>query len=316
MHSDPSQTAPTAHSGSESFCFSDEVIEADRSACATWPSPNLPTRLENIAFAIAILRSKLDRVISCPSKPQLIREILEQSRNLDQELMGWRISVPREWETFSSDNSDQGKIQLDEAGSAHAKAWHGYTASYPDLVSAKSLNYFRMHSIAIQSIQIRCASWIVRHGSAERPTPEVQLREDVATAQYSSTLVKAQNAIRTLVDGICASVPFHLDKFAVKVGQNESIDRERSGKPFEQIERAGGIATAGTAPNQTASELTGSWGPAVAFMLLQPLVISFTAPGVPAGQKTWILDKLLVVARHIGMDEEMVVMRLNNLARG
>ena len=270
------------------FSFSDEVVEADRIACARCESPTLPTRLGDIAFAIFVLRSKIDKAGLDLSNPQPIRDIFRQSRILDQQMMAWRISVPREWETFSSVNSDERKQPSEDARSARAPTWLGYTASYPDLSIAKLMNQFRMHSLAVQSIHIRCANWIARYRSTEHTALEVSMTEDVATIKDSSTDLKAQNVVRTLVDGICASVPFYLDKLGLK-GQSESIGYNRS---------AGLL----------------SMPPLAGFVLLQSLVVAYTTPGIPADQRRWILGKGLEIARHTGMDEEMVEKTLDRLA--
>ena len=289
MQSNVSQTALPAWHKTGSLSFSDEVIEADRSAFARSESSTFSTRLENIAFAISVLRGKLDKACLVRSRPQPVRKIFQQGRILDQDLIAWRVSVPREWETFSVISSDEGIQPLEDA-----PTWTGYTASYPDPVIAKVMNHFRMHSIAIQTISMRCAKWIAQYGNAEHLAPEVPMPEDVIADDKSSTHLKAGNAIRTLVDGICASVPFHLGQLAWK-GQNESGD----------------IATA--ASSESPPVMRGPKRPAAGFMLLQPLVVAYSAPGVPADQRRWILRKTMELAKHIGMDEGMVGDVLNNL---
>lgn len=293
------------------FAFSDEIVEADKRACARCESPGLSTRLGNIAFAIAVLRGKLDRAALDHSKPQSVCEVFQQSRILNQELMAWRLSVPKEWEVFSFVSPDNQKQSLDSAELARAPTWRGYTASYPDSWIARLLNHFRMHSIAIQAIDIRCADWIARYCSAERPASEVPIPGDVATAHDSLTRLKAQKVIRTLVDGICASVPYHLDELVLKVRQDESVGRGRSRKSCQKF-RPG--ETGSAASNESQSRLRGPRGPGGSFVLLQPLVVAYAAPGIPADQKRWILGKALEIAKHIGMDEEMVEKMLNKLA--
>ena len=290
--------------------FSDEVIEADRSACARCESPTISTRLENVAFAVSVLRGKLDKACLDRSNPQSVRDVFQQSRVLDQELMAWRLSVPQEWEIFSVISPDERRQPLDDAGSVLAPTWLGYTASYPDPLIAKLMNLFRMHSIAIQSIGIRCADWIAQCRSTECPAPGLQTPKDVATDHDSSTHLKARKTIRTLVDGICASVPFHLDELALK-GQNEHVGRDKSHKPLTQ-NPLGEIAPA--ASSGTPSAMRGPRRSAGGFMLLQPLVVAYSAPGVPADQRSWIMGKTLQIAKHIGMDEEMVEKVLNKLA--
>lgn len=222
--------------------------------------------------------------------------------------MVWRNSVPTDWESFSVRPYDQEQSSEDSV-LASAPNWHGYTASYPDLHIAKLMNLFRMHGIAIQIIDIRCAKWTAQFQSAERPKSVLASKKKITTAHDSSNYLKAQNIIRTLVDGICASVPFHLDTLASK-GRDKSIDRERSGKPPNHT-RSGEtspLSSSGTPSSR------GPERPAGTFVLLQPLVVAYTAPGVPAEQKKWILGKSLEIARYIGMDEAMVEKVFNSLA--
>ena len=218
--------------------------------------------------------------------------------------MGWRLSVPQEWEMFSSVSPDESTEVLEDAGSPCTGTWLGHSASYPDLLTAKLFNSFRMHSIAVQSVEIRCANWIAQYRSSGRSTREVPISEDTATAQGSPTHSKAQDVIRTMVDGICASVPFHMDQWVME-RPHESNGNDRSRKPSPQI-HSGEIASAasGEVPRR----------PAGGFMLLGPLVVAYTAPGVPADQKRWIMDKALEVAKHIGIDEGMVEKFLKGLA--
>ncbi len=284
--------------------FSDEVIDADRSICARSESPTFPARLGNIAFAISVLRGKLNRASLGHSHPQPMLEILKKSSILDQELMTWRLSVPREWETFSVISPHERRQPLEDGGSALASTWLGYTASYPDPLIAKLMNQFRMHSISIQFVSIRCTSWIAEHRSAKHPAPDLPMPEDVVTDHDLSTL-KARNAIKTLVDGICATVPFHLGE----LGQNQSVGRDTSNKPLEQDS-----VGEKTRSDESSFLMRGPRPPAGGFMLLQPLVVAYSAPGVPADQRRWILGKTLEISKYIGMDEEMVKKVLKYLA--
>lgn len=279
--------------------------------CTLCESPNISTRLENIAFAISILRGKVNREGPDRSNIQSIGKILRESRFLDQELMAWRISVPREWETFSYSAPDEQNQPLEDARSAPARTWNGYSASYPDLAIAKLINQFRMHSIAIQCIDIRCWKMVAQFRLAERSIPELAEAEHVTVAHDSSTHLKAYSAIRTLVDGICASVPFHLDTLALK-GRKELLGRKKSGEPSKQ-----------SPPGEVAPEAPSSEGLSVSrrpkrqaggFMLLQPLVVAYSAPGIPTDQKRWILGKALEIAKRFGMDEGMIEKTLANLA--
>ena len=279
--------------------------------CTLSESPNISTRLENLAFAISVLRGKLNRDGPVRSKLQYIRKILQKSRILDQELMNWRISVPREWETFSYSAPDEQSQPLEDARSAPALTWNGYSASYLDLAIAKLINEFRMHSIAIQCIDIRCWKMVAQYRHAECSIPELAAAKDITVAHDSPTHLKAYSAIRTLVDGICGSVPFHLDTLALK-GRKDPFGRKKSGEPYKQIP-AGEVAPEASS-SESLSVPSGPKRPAGGFMLLQPLVIAYSAPGVPADQKRWILGKAVEIAKCFGMDEKMIEKSLANVA--
>ena len=97
-----------------------------------------------------------------------------------------------------------------------------------------------MHSIAIQSIDIRCSNWITRCRNAESSTLELSLPERLTVVHDSRIHLKAHSAIRTLVDGICASVPFRFETLALK-GRKELNGRKTSGKSIKQTS-AGEVA--------------------------------------------------------------------------
>lgn len=204
--------------------------------------------------------------------------------------MAWRLAVPREWEEFSFISSYASKQPLADARSVCAPTWHGSTALYPDLLTANLMNHFRMGSIAVQTVDLRCTSWIARYCSADRPTSEVPRTGDVAVTKAPSTSLTAQNVIRTLVDGICASVPFYLEKMASK-RVRKSTGRDRSGKPSKQT-----ISGEVVPPSISKGE----------YILLQPFVVAYSAPGVPVHQKQWIQGKIVELVKHVGMDEKMV----------
>lgn len=285
------------------------MIEADRKLCTLCEPSSISTRLENIAFAISVLRGKLNREDPDRSNAQSIDKILQESRALDQELMAWRIAVPREWETLSYSAPNDQNQPLEDARSAPASTWNGYSASYPDMAIAKLMNHFRMHSIAIQRIDIRCWRLVAQCRHAERSILELTAAEHVTVAHDSPTHLKAYSAIKTMVDGICASVPFHLETPALK-GRKEPGGRKKSSEPSKQLP-AGQVGA--EAPSSEGPVLRPPKRPAGGCML-QPLVVAYSAPGIPADQKIWILGKALEIGKRVGMDEEMIEKTFDSLA--
>ena len=288
--------------------FSEEIIEANRSYAFTCESPTLSTRLGNIALEISILRGKLHNTDPTHSKPEYLHNLIQQSRILDQYLMAWRNSVPQEWEMLSLIHPEEQNQPIKDAGSACAPYWLDYAASYPDPSKAKWLNHFRCQSIINQSIILHCANRIARYQPAERSALDKSTLEDFATAHNSSTTSKALDTIRTLVDGICASVPYHLDKSPLK-GHHGAINPVLSSDSFTPT-RPAGIAPG--IPSKSSTVAADLKPPAGAIALVHPLVVAYRAPGIPADQKAWILNRILVIFKHFGVDGSMVEKMLNS----
>lgn len=131
-----------------------------------------------------------------------LRDILQRCRSLDQELVLWRASIPREWEKVIY--LDHHESTQDHPGSACAYTWLGRSASYPNLPTARMLNEYRMHRIAVQSVIVRGAGRIFRYQT------EMGWSNDIAQAWS----LEARRIAECAVDEICASVPFHLEELA------------------------------------------------------------------------------------------------------
>ena len=302
-----SQTALPGWSKIKNLSFSDEVIEANRSYALLCESPTLSTRLGNIALEISILRGKLHNTDPTHSKPEYVYNLIQQSRILDQYLIAWRNSVPGEWEIFPLIGPKERNSPTTDAGAACAPYWLDYTASYPDLSKARSMNHFRCQSIINQSIILHCANRIAGYQSGERPALKDSTPENFATFHNSSTTMKALGTIKTLVDGICASVPYHLDKSPVK-GHRGAISPVLSGDSFTPTNPAN---TAPGVPSEIPTVAADLKPPAGAIALLHPLIVAHRAPGIPADQRRWILDRILTISDHFGVDGSMVEKKFN-----
>ena len=227
---------------------------------------------------------------------------------LDARLMDWRNSVPREWEIFSFIRPEERSQRSKAPRSACAPSWLDYASSYPDLSKARWMNHFRCQSIINQSITLHCAERIDRYHTTECSALEEPTREDFATAHNSSTTLKALNSIRTLVDGICASVPYHLDKSPLK-GHYSAIS------PVMSSERSTPTRPGDTAPAispETPIVAPDLKPPAGAIAIGHPLLVAYRAPGIPADQREWILNKMLTISKHFGVDGVMVEKKLKS----
>ena len=293
--------------------FNDEVIAADRSASEASEAPTAHGGLASTAFAISILREQINRMDTDLRDFQIVCELFRQSRDLDKKLVTWRsLMIPEEWEIFSLLGPDEQEELVEDAGTASARTWLGRTASYPDLLIARMLNDFRMHRIAVQGLILRCAAWIRRECNAEDQSPNFPMTEHIAAACNPSMRFEAQRIIKTSVDEICASVHFHLDNPATaseRAALSELITDNVSGKLLKKT-----FSSNAFLPEQlsTARVQTQPARKAGCFMILQPLVVAYSVPGISPIQREWMLGRALEIARGNGMDERMVEMRLNS----
>ena len=288
--------------------FSEEIIEANRSHASRCEFPTLSTRLGNIALEISILRGKLHNTDPMHSKAEYLYDLIQQCHILDQYLIAWRNSVPQDYETFSLIHPEERNQPITDVESACAPYWLDYAASYPELSKAKQLNHFRCQSIINQSIIIHCANRIARQQPVGRSALDKSLPEDLATADSSSVTLKALDTIKTLVDGICASVPYHLDKSPLK-GHHNAISPVLSNNSLMPTR------TADIAPRVPSEISTGPADlkpPARAIALLHSLIVARRAPGIPADRKEWILNTVLSISNYFGVDGCMVEKKLNS----
>ena len=259
--------------------FTKEVIEADRYSDKIHKNqPTHPSTLTGLAFSITILREKLDRE-AASRNIQTFQDILFESKRLDQEIKAWRASMPSDWETF----------EYPKDGSA----WLGRTASYPNLIISRKLNDYRMHRIAVQAITVRCVNLI----------NQISLN-----TQQQTSLIKlnAQTMIRTCVDEICSSVPYHTSPI---LDRPTPVACAQTRNPFNRA-KPSPCSAPHASPFWSQLQLGSNAGRA---LILQPLVVAYTVPGVSAVQKAWILGQAMTIARGMGMDEETVRIRLNSL---
>lgn len=293
--------------------FSDEVIDADRSANMEFPVKTPSARLARTAFAISLLRERLNKIEPSHPNPRIILGILQEAKELDLELIRWRDSIPKEWETRSSDlTPDQQKLPEVGIPPEEVLAWQGYATSFPDLATARKLNAFRMHRIAVQTLIACCADLL-----AGSQPPNYRVTENTINAQ--GLLSEARRAVRLSVDGICASVPYHLQSLAAADARNEPAATTIPDQPLQppSSPKAQILCRRPPLPNTFMNpglppsnllpprKLGG-------LMILQPLAFACAVSAVPAAQRRWMLDKALDIARCADMDERLLELRLGN----
>ncbi len=293
--------------------FSDEVIDADRSANMESPVKTPSAQLARTAFAISLLRERLHRVESSHPNPRIILGILQEAKELDLELITWRDSIPKDWETCSSDlTPDQQKLPEVGIPSEEASAWQGYITSFPDLATARKLNAFRMHRIAVQTLIACCANWLARN-----QPPNHNVAENTINAR--GLLNEARRAVRSSVDGICASVPYHLQCLAAADARNKPAATTIPDQPLQPpsptkaqiLCRRPPLPNTFMNPGLPPSNLLPP-RKLGGLMILQPLAFACAVSAVPAAQRRWMLDRALDIARCADMDERLLELRLGN----
>lgn len=167
-----------------------------------------------------------------------------------------------------------------------------------------------MHRIAVQTIVACCAAWFADHQSPDNP-----VAQDTATAQQLRS--EAQKTVRIMVDGICASVPTHLECLAAADARGAAIAENTLDRLLQQpssvepnvTQRRPVLPNTFMSPGLPPSNLLPP-RKVGGLMILQPLAFACAIPAVPAAQKRWMMNRALDIARCADMDERMLELRL------
>ena len=210
-------------------------------------------RLTFLTLNLPNLRAAALKIFSmpqCDEKTEKVLELMEDAKRLDKKLSAWSFEIPESWQYKTV-------AYVHEFGTIEtAEAYYGAIHKYSDLWVAFTFNKWRTCMIYTQAIILNCAEWL----SSSSHVTRIELSE-------------ARNALQTMVDEICASIPFHL---GVPSGDNDEgafID-----------------------PN-----ILGTFAPKLGgYYLLWPLFVAGSVSCIPKSQKLWLKHRLAYIGRRAG----------------
>jgi hypothetical protein len=117
-----------------------------------------------------------------------------------------------------------------------------------------------------------------------------------------SVALRARDTVKQIGDEICARVPFHMAHNAT-IGANYDLLRSQTPsidpwKPYDP-------AAFQVGEDMHATESIGG------YFLIWPLFVARSTPTTPEWQKHWIAARLLDIARKLGLDEGVIMSKLN-----
>ncbi len=165
--------------------------------------------LTRISVDVPSLRLRAKALISSQFTPAKEREamaLIEEAAVVDSKLTMWAVSLP-ETCTYKS-------VVVPRAPSvtpADAETWLGPIHVYEDLYIAAFVNQYRMLRISCQEIIMACARW---------------LAQETDNSSMNGRITFSRAVLQQMIDGICASVPYHvsydLERRAQELGQDAS----------------------------------------------------------------------------------------------
>ena len=165
--------------------------------------------------------------------------ILREAQSIDKTLVKWFHNRPASLRHSSYPYLEPADID--------AYAWPGEIHIYEDFYGAFTMNFYRSLRILTNGIISSCAAW---------------LSSEASDHDY----VKAIYVMQTMVDDICASIPYHLNYVS----------------PFDPIEHAN-LTRA-----QHAAQACG------AIYLIRPLMVALQVK-MPELQRQWLLNRLRIM---------------------
>ena len=176
-------------------------------------------------------------------------ELLNKALEIDQKLSDWKLSVPQEWASAPA-------VDTSPAALRKFQAYGDRMDIYYDVWVAGTWNSYRSSRILVNLVVLMCIDRLAATGSS---TPPV---DRPSVLSY----------LQTLVDDICASLPYHLG------------DKKRRGEfhlaTYPTVDRKptcrGHLRSAAS---------LGGW------FLMTPLVACLEVTSLPKRQKLWIIEQ-------------------------
>ncbi|KAF1984424.1 hypothetical protein K402DRAFT_395772 [Aulographum hederae CBS 113979] len=214
---------------------------------------NYSGTLTRLSLSLPDYRIRAKEVLKEPASPERdsrILDVVAAACKSDAYLGDWYRFTPPDWRASTIALSD---------GQNMAGAWMGPIHAYEDVFRAYAVNDYRIRRLLYHDLILKCLMALETKNEA------------VEKIERSSKYVS-----QTMVDEICASVPFHLQfdlqSKAQKLGQDE-----------------GATLAIG------------------AYLLVSPLHTASGIPCIPERQRLWLQDKLDLIAAVFGVTGEQML---------
>lgn len=218
------------------------------------PPQTVAAQLTVAASPMVNLRVAWEEAISLPFEKQRILDIMTKAVDVDQQLTSWAFSVPLNWIPVPASSVPE---SIRDAG-----VYRDRCDCYLDMWVASTWNSYRDCRIVVQAVLLGCISML----PDEVPPDSAQ---------------RALTTIQSLVDDICASVPFYL-------GSQKEPARFNTGS----VEYPHAAARPISEAHRRSAPLIGAW-------FLIPYLDSICCPqlGLCEEQLDWIRDQCQRIRR-------------------
>jgi len=244
---------------------------------------NFPNRLAIITMQVPALRATAMKILRGPMKWTIARKIvtlIDDAVRVDRELAAWALEVPDSWKF-----KELGRCERMEDPNT-AEVYPGPAHCYDDIWTARKWNIYRSYRILCQAIVLNCL---------ERLIPPSQI---ASTDEYRRAAAISQS----MVDDICASVPFHLGFPAPMY----DLDDEASSENFKgysrddhDLPRTKGFRTARYKDAQAVG----------GYYLIWELYVAANVTVIPETQRDWIVTRLRHIGSKYGLNQATVLAR-------
>ncbi|RDW85949.1 hypothetical protein BP5796_04274 [Coleophoma crateriformis] len=215
--------------------------------------------LDAILIRLPPVRRRALKILSDPKASKVeLRSLKQEAILLNKEFSLWPLCLPKEWMPQTLGDIKEGDVLPNDEALDAMPFWPGRIDTYYDIYVVAVWDVYRKARLKLLNVIIQCSE---------------RLRGDSQTHDNSATLPKLQGEVNELVDGLCASVPFHLVadlQSCLTVGSTSSAQ-------FTPGKALGGL------------------------LLMYPLYIASTLPTVPSKQQAWMQGRLRWIGTHMGI---------------
>jgi hypothetical protein len=216
--------------------------------------------LDTILIRLRPIRERASAILSNSNSSKAdLRSLRQEASLLNKEFSLWPLCQPKEWMPQTLGTINEGLEPGDEALD-DMTFWPGKVDWYSDLYIVAVWDTYRKARLKLLHIIAECSH---RLYLTNRPLKE------------SISYQKMRNEIQELVDGLCASIPFHLVADLLTCLQT-SNGHSASDVPGKAL---GGL------------------------LLMYPLYIASTLPLISTNQRNWMRGRLRWIGKNMGIQQ-------------